>query len=72
MATKKAPAVKTVSDKLTKVNENITIYMYDNGYMLEVSGRDQENDYKTAKIMCNTVEELLALIKESTEMDRDS
>lgn len=73
MATKKTPtAVKTVSDKLSKVNENITVYMYDNGYMLEVSGRDQDNEYKTAKIMCNTLDELLALVKESAEMDRDS
>jgi len=38
MATKKS--VSKISDKLTKVNENFTVQMYDNGYMFEISGRD--------------------------------
>ena len=28
-------------DKLTSVNENIVIYRYDNGFMVEVSGQDK-------------------------------
>ena len=44
--------------KLAKVNENITINRYDNGWMLEVSGKDKKDDWKTAKIMCNTEEDL--------------
>jgi len=67
----KTKAVNKISDKLTKVNENFTVYMYDNGYMLEVSGRDSENDYKSVKIMVPTLEQLQALIKEVTEMERD-
>lgn len=65
-------AVKTISDKLVKVNENFTINMYDNGFMIEVGGRDDENEWKTAKIMVGTVEELVALVRETTEMERDS
>ena len=41
-------AVKKISDKLVKVNENFTINMYDNGFMIEVGGRDDENEWKTA------------------------
>jgi hypothetical protein len=67
----KTKAVNKISDKLTKVNENFTVYMYDNGYMLEVSGRDSENDYKSVKLMVPTLEQLQALIKEVTEMERD-
>lgn len=57
--------------KLTKVNESFTVYRYDNGFMLEVSGRNQDNDYKTAKIMCSTQEELLEAIREALTMELD-
>ena len=63
-------SVKKLSDKLTKVNENFTINMYDNGYMIEVGGRDDEDNWKTAKIMVGTVEELLELVREATEIER--
>ncbi len=69
MARKKP--VSTINDKLTKINESFTIYMYDNGYMLEVGGRDSDNDYKTAKIMVSDVEQLIALVREATETERD-
>ncbi len=58
--------------KLTKVNENISLYRYDNGWMVEIGGRDKKEDWKTAKIMCNTEEELIALIKEWNSMDLDN
>jgi hypothetical protein len=67
----KRKSVKNISDKLDKVNESFTVYMYDNGYMIEVSGRDSENDYKTVKIMVNDLEQLVALVTEATEMERD-
>ena len=67
----KTKAVNKISDKLTKVNESFTVYMYDNAYMIEVSGRDNENDYKTVKLMIPTLEQLQTLIKEATEMERD-
>ena len=71
MAKAKA-TVSKVSDKLSKVNENFNVNMYDNGFMLEVSGRDSDNEYVTAKIMVSTSEQLLALIAEVTDMERDS
>ena len=70
--TKTEGSVKKLSDKLVKVNENFTINMYDNGFMIEVSGRDDENEWKTAKIMVTTVDELVALVREAAEMERDS
>jgi hypothetical protein len=69
MATKKS--VSKISDKLNKVNENFTVQMYDNGYMFEISGRDADGDYKTAKIMVTTVPQLIALIEEAADMERD-
>jgi hypothetical protein len=58
--------------KLNKVNESFSINRYDNGYMIEVSGRDSDNDWKTAKILCNTREDLIATINEALDMELDS
>ena len=67
MATKK---ISKISDKLDKVNESFTINMYDNGFMIEVGGR-KDDEWKSAKIMVPTVDELVVLIKEAAEMERD-
>ena len=64
--------VSKVSDKLIKVNENFSVNMYDNGFMLEVSGKDADGEYKTAKILVTTGEQLIALIAEVVKMERDS
>jgi hypothetical protein len=58
--------------KLDKVNESITVNRYDNGFMVEVGGRDKENDWKTAKVLCSTEEEMMAVVREWTTMDLDS
>lgn len=58
--------------KLAKVSESITINRYDNGWMVEVSGRNKKEDWATAKTLCNTEEELIALIKEYNQMEIDS
>lgn len=66
--------VKTVTklgDKLTKISESYTVNRYDNGFMLEASGRNKKGDYVTAKILCNTLDEVLALVKEAGDMDLD-
>jgi hypothetical protein len=58
--------------KLTKVNESITINRYDNAWMVEIGGRDKKEDWKNSKTVCNTEEELIALIKEYNAMDLDN
>ena len=58
--------------KLLKVNENISINRYDNGWMVEIGGRDKKEDWKNTKTLCNTEEELIALIKEYNAMDLDN
>ena len=57
--------------KLSKVNETITINRYDNGWMVEISGKNKKLDWSTAKILCNTEDELLVLIKEYNTMEID-
>jgi hypothetical protein len=58
--------------KLDKVNESLTINRYDNGWMVEVGGRNEESDWKTCKIVCNSEEEVLNVVKEWNTMDLDS
>jgi hypothetical protein len=58
--------------KLTKANESFTINRYDNGFMIEVGGRDAENDWKNCKILCTTKEELFEVINEALEMEIDN
>ena len=58
--------------KIHKVNESFTINRYDNGYMIEVSGRDEENDWKNCKILCTTREELFEVINEALGMELDN
>ena len=62
----------TKLNKLSKVNESITINRYDNGFMVEVSGRDSESDWKTAKVLCSTEAEMIAVVQEWTSMEIDT
>lgn len=62
----------TKLNKLSKVNESFTVYRYDNGFMIEVSGKDDASDWKTAKILCNTEEELFEVIKEALAKELDN
>ena len=60
-----------ISDKLKTVNENFSVNMYDNGYMIEVGGRDEDNEWKTSKIIVASVDELIDLVKEATSLPRN-
>jgi hypothetical protein len=60
-----------LKDKLAKCSDSLTVNLYDNGFMVEVSGRDSDEDWKSAKIMCQTLEEVNAVIKEASQMERD-
>ena len=63
--------INKISDKLTTVNDNFTITMYDNGFLIDIGGKRGDDDWATAKIMVPSVEQLLELVKEATEMSRD-
>ena len=67
-----AKTVTKLSDKLVKVNDNFSVHMYDNGFMVEAGGRNKKSDYVSARILCNTLEEVQALVAEACVMERDS
>jgi hypothetical protein len=45
--------------------------MYDNGYMMEISGRNANEDWASAKILVTSLDDLVKLITEASEMDRE-
>lgn len=63
--------VTKISDKLAKINDNLNINLYDNGFMVEVSGRNKDDDWATAKIMCADLDAVVAILKEAAEMERE-
>jgi hypothetical protein len=40
--------------------------------MVEVGGRDSDNDWKTCKTLCNTEEEMIAVVREWNAKELDS
>ena len=60
-----------LSDKLAKCSDSLTVNLYDNGYMVEVSGRTHDEDWSSAKIMCPTLADVVAVITEASTMPRD-
>jgi hypothetical protein len=70
MATK-SENKSSISEKLEKVTESFNVYMYDNGFMFEIAGRNPDGDYKTAKILCQNIDQLIALVQEAAGMEKD-
>lgn len=57
-----------ISDKLHKVNESMVINRYDNGYMIEASGRSVDDEWRNARIMVTSIDEVKTLIEEFGNM----
>jgi hypothetical protein len=57
--------------KLHKVSETININRYDNGWMVEANGRDNLDNWKNQKIVCNTEQEVIDLVKALNKLPLD-
>lgn len=64
--------ISKISDKLAKVSDSFNVSIYDNGFMIEASGKDREGEWVTAKILCSTEEELVTLVRDTVTIERDS
>ena len=60
-----------IADKLKTVNESFTINMYDNGYMVEIGGRNEDENWTNTKIICSSIDEVIVLVKEAATMPRN-
>ena len=55
-------------DNMKSVDECMTIHRYSNGYMVEVSGRNEEDDYENVKLLCNSLDDVKLLVEEYAGM----
>ena len=67
----KKPITK-VADKLTKVNECVNVYFYDNAYMVEVTGRDKNDDWSNIKLVAKSLDEVVTILQEVESLERES
>jgi hypothetical protein len=60
-----------INSRIVHVNDSFSVNMYDNGFMVECSGRDNEQNYASSKTMCSNLDELVALIQTIATMPRN-
>lgn len=60
-----------VSDVLKKVNDNFEVSILDNGYMVDIRGRDVEDNWSSCKLAVANIEELIAVITQISELPVD-
>jgi hypothetical protein len=66
-----AKGITKVSDKLTKVSECVNVYFYDNAYMVEVSGRCEDDNWVAAKLVCRDLTEVQTLLEEVDSLPKE-
>ena len=66
-----AKIITKVSDKLTKVSECVNVYFYDNAYMVEVSGRNEDDNWVAAKLICRDLTEVQVLLEEVDSLPKE-
>jgi hypothetical protein len=66
-----AKIITKVSDKLTKVSECVNVYFYDNAYMVEVSGRSEDDNWIAVKLVCRDLTEVQTLLEEVDSLPKE-
>lgn len=61
-----------VVDFISKIGEDINIKVVNNGYLVEISGRNAQDDWTTVKLVCLTRKELNSLLDECFAIPRDN
>ena len=57
-----------LNESLVKVNDCLTVYRYDNGFMVEIGGQDKNEDWVTRKIVCNDLKQVLRSEEHTSEL----
>ena len=58
---------KVYLGEFTEVNDSITINRYSNGFMIEISGRDSDDEWINRKVIVNGFDELVLLLNEYSQ-----
>lgn len=57
-------------DTFTKINDNYTITNCNNGFVVEVSGQNSNEDWITGKFVIKTIDELKDVVQDIAWMPR--
>lgn len=57
-----------IKSKFVEVSTNVNVEILDNGYTVEVSGRDDKGDWKSCKVYCMNVEEVSRVLEETANL----
>ena len=60
--------IHSINQKLHKVNSNFTVELTDNGFLFSCTGESEESTYVDLKLHVATLDELMRLIKELSEL----
>ena len=60
--------INTVSNMFSAVNDSVTLYRFENGWMVEISGRDHFDEWPTKKIVCSDLKSVLTLLEEYSKI----
>jgi hypothetical protein len=58
-----------LSDSLAKVDDSVTVYRYDNGWMMEIRGDDHSEEWVCKKIICSDLKNVLTLLEEYSKIN---
>jgi hypothetical protein len=61
--------MKVFLEKFKTVNDSFEVTLCENGYIVNISGRTDTDDWVNKKIVCTTLEELFDLITDIDLMD---
>ena len=62
--------IMELKDKLSKVNDDITITKYDNGYRVNVGGEDHNENWSDANILVTELGDVMGLVTEWALMEQ--
>jgi len=60
-----------ILNELAKVNQNYEVQQYDNGFLLEIGGRDHNDDWTNRKLLVTSESDLIELIKVIHSLPKD-
>jgi hypothetical protein len=61
--------MKVFLEKFKTVNDSFEVTLCENGYIVNISGRTDTDDWVNKKIVCTTLEDLFDLITDIDLMD---
>ena len=63
-------ADNTFLTRYTKINDNFTITLCENGYVADISGNNSDEDWISSKIVFNDLKDLTVFIKDLEKIEK--